>query len=53
MELATAQTIPNQVNDKAQEMIRIFEQLRSDRSMFDTQYQEIAEIVFQIGRAHV
>lgn len=37
---------PNQQDDEAQELVRLFDQLRADRSMFETQWQEVAELVF-------
>lgn len=45
MELANGATIANQVNDKAAELYRLYQQLYSDRSMFETQWQEISELV--------
>lgn len=35
----------NQPSEKAAELVRIWSQLSSDRSMFETQWQEVAELV--------
>lgn len=45
MELTTSKTIANQTNDKAAELYRLYQQLFSDRSMFETQWQEVSELV--------
>lgn len=38
-------TIINQTDDKAGEMIRMYQQLYTDRALFETQWQEISELV--------